>query len=51
MFPKKVKSRNSELKSGELVKKYKATIDFVRSIEEKMDSQETLIQKLNRMNS
>jgi hypothetical protein len=51
MFPKKVDSKQSQLKSSELIKKYSATINTVRQIEEKLESQEALILKLNQMNS
>jgi hypothetical protein len=51
MFPKKVDSKQSHLKSSELIRKYSATINTVRQIEEKLESQEALILKLNQMNS
>jgi hypothetical protein len=51
MFPKKVNPKQSQLKSSDLVKKYSPTLQLVRRIEEKLESQEALIKKLNQMNS
>ena len=51
MFPKKVNPKQSQLKSSDLVKKYADTVEHIRVIAEKLESQEELIKKLNQMNS
>lgn len=51
MFPKKVNPKQSQLKSSDLVKKYADTVEHIRIIAEKLESQEELIKKLNQMNS
>lgn len=51
MFPRKVNPKQSQLKSSDLVKKYADTVEHIRVIAEKLESQEDLIRKLNQMNS
>lgn len=51
MFPRKVDPKKSQLRSSDLMKKYSGTVQTIRNIEEKLESQEALIAKLNQMNS
>lgn len=51
MFPRKVDPKKSQLRSSDLLKKYSGLVEIIKSIEERLESQEALIIKLNQMNT
>lgn len=51
MFPRKVDPKQSQLRSSDLLKKHSESVSIIRSIEDKLESQEALIAKLNQMHT